>query len=398
MKSTVAVVTALLLMLGILTCWVQDKWALTVFQSGFFLLTAVWLISQLRKYRQMEFHWIIVLCAGVALLGLIQIFLGITVNPSDTLSAVLVWTTHTCVVVLVLYFSTSTRIREPFIEVLLIFATLVSILGIIQNFTSDGKVFWIFDSGYKNLVLGPFVYRNKYAQFIELFLPVALFRAVKHPGKIGSSLVMVAVMLSGSIAIGSRSGVLIAALETITCLFIIRQRGWVNGHRILRIGVQAAILIIICGGVVGWEFLGKRLQQDPADDLRVPIMLSAVDMVREKPLTGFGLGAWDKAYPAFARFDNGLYTNQAHCDWLQWPGEGGIPLLIAMIFLAGLSLKLGIKQPWALGVFFVFLHGLVDYPMQQVPQFSALILAIQALAIGEFINKKRRIGIRELHQ
>lgn len=393
MKSTLAVITAALLMLGVLTCWVQDRWAVAGFQCSFFLLTAIWLIIQIRKYRPIEYHWMIPLTGGVAVLGIIQILLGVTVNPSDTLSAVMVWICHSCVITVVLQFATSSRIRASFLEVLLIFATLISVLGILQNFTSEGRVFWIFDSGYKNLVLGPFVYRNKYAQFIELFLPVALFRAVQKPNSIGSSLAMAAAMLSGSIAIGSRSGVVIAALETIVCLLVIRQKGWVDKHRILRVGVQASILIIICGGIVGWEFLGKRLQQDPADDLRVPIMMSSIDMIREKPFTGYGLGAWDKAYPEHARFDNGLYTNQAHSDWLQWPGEGGIPLLAVMLAMAVLSLKLGIRHPWSLGVFFVFLHGLVDYPMQQVPQFSALVMAMLALSIGEYIGRKRRIGI-----
>ena len=46
------------------------------------------------------------------------------------------------------------------------------------NFTSAGNVFWLFPSGYHDFVLGPFVYRTYFAVFIELILPLALTGAL----------------------------------------------------------------------------------------------------------------------------------------------------------------------------------------------------------------------------
>lgn len=391
-RTVLAFAVGIILACGILTCWVTDLFAVAGFQVAFFLLGVVWLLHRLRRPEPVEFHWIVAVPVAVVLIGLIQLVTGITVNRNNTTAAVLIWACHAIAMFLALQFSVSSRIREKFLSAMLWFATGVSILGVVQNFTSPGKVFWVFDSGYQDFVLGPFVYPNKYAQFIELFLPLALFRALRGSGRTVSSLLMAGTMLAGSIAGASRSGVFLAIIETITFLFIVKWHGWVEDRRAARIGVQAAILFVICGGVVGWEFLGQKLKRDPLSDLRIPIMASSVDMIKERPLTGFGLGTWDKAYPAYARFDNGLYTNQAHCDWLQWPGEAGVVMFGLMLALAVTSLRWGIEHAWSLGVFFVFIHGLIDYPMQQVPQFATLLMVMLAIAAGEQIAIQRRQG------
>lgn len=391
-SSVLAILTAIILCLGILTCWITGQYSVTAFQNALFLLTIITLLYRQWKHRPIELHWLIAVPLFGSLLAVIQIVFKVTVNQQRTLLACILWLSYAAVVFLVLQFGVSTRHRTAFLSAMLWFATAIAVLGTIQNFTSDGKVFWIFDSGYTDLVLGPFVYRNKYAQFVELFLPVALWRAITQPQKMGSSFTMAAMMLAGSIAGGSRSGVAIALIETIIVLLIIRRKGLLTEHRLLRIGVQIGLLVLICGSVVGWEFLGKRLRQDPLADIRIPIIQGTIDMIKARPVLGFGLGTWDKAYPEFSRFDNGLYTNQAHSDWFQWPAEGGVFFLVTMLAVAALALSLGLRHPWCLGVFFVFIHGLIDYPMQQVPQFAALVFAMLALAVGETISRRRQVG------
>lgn len=393
-KSVLAVAIGIILGFGILSCWVTVRWAIAVFQTAFFALAATFLIVTLVRRGSIQGHWIIGVTAAVAVIGCVQIVSGITVSANETLTAAATWLCHTSAIFLTLQFATSTRLRRPFLESILWFGTIIATFGIIQNFTSSGKVFWIFDSGYQDLVLGPFVYHNKYAQFIELLLPAALVRAAERPNRLASSLFMVAAMLAGSIAGASRSGVAIALIETVVVLMVIKAKGMVDSQRMLRIGSQAGILIVICGGIVGWELLGERLQIDPLTDLRIPIMKSSVDMIQARPLTGFGLGAWDKAYPEFARFDNGLYTNQAHCDWLQWPAEGGIFLLVLMLGIGALAINVGREFPWSLGVTFVLIHGLLDYPMQQVPQFATLVFVVLALGVGARIGRQQNARIQ----
>ena len=57
--------------------------------------------------------------------------------------------------------------------------------------------------------------------------------------------------------------------------------------------------------------------------------------------------------------------NQAHNDWVQWTAEGGIPMLLAMLWIAAAAVSPGLRQLWPLGIMAVFLHCLVDYPLQK---------------------------------
>ena len=106
------------------------------------------------------------------------------------------------------------------------------------------------------------------------------------------------------------------------------------------------------------------------------LVASSIAMVRDRPLTGFGLGTWPEAYPGFARFDDGTYVNQAHNDWLQWLAEGGLPFLALMLGIAGWSLGPAVRSLWGVGILSVWLHALIDYPMQQRPALAAFFFAM----------------------
>jgi O-antigen polymerase len=93
--------------------------------------------------------------------------------------------------------------------------------------------------------------------------------------------------------------------------------------------------------------------------------LSALNMIRERPWLGWGLGTFQDAYPRFALFDVERVVNFAHNDWLQWAAEGGMAAAAAMLVWAGWLARRAVREPWALGVIFVLLHALVDYPMQR---------------------------------
>jgi O-antigen ligase len=88
-------------------------------------------------------------------------------------------------------------------------------------------------------------------------------------------------------------------------------------------------------------------------------------MVKDHPWTGFGLGTFPAAYPAYAIFDNGYAVNHAHNDWAEWAAEGGIPFVILLTAIAGASAFAAMRSGWGLGLMAVYVHGLVDFPMQR---------------------------------
>ena len=100
-------------------------------------------------------------------------------------------------------------------------------------------------------------------------------------------------------------------------------------------------------------------------------------MIRQRPLTGFGLGTYATVYPEFASFDLGLSVDHAHNDWAEWAAEGGIPLFLLMAFIAAGSFRPALRSGWGLGIHVVFLHSLVDFPMQ-IPAIAALVFTFMA--------------------
>jgi len=53
------------------------------------------------------------------------------------------------------------------------FGFVLSVVSVMQLFSSEGKVFWLFPTPHKQFVVGPFLNRDHYACFIELVLTMA---------------------------------------------------------------------------------------------------------------------------------------------------------------------------------------------------------------------------------
>lgn len=375
---------ALLLAWGVLTLWVRDRWALAVFQMGIFAVAAAWIVAAMRRPQPLIWNPVIFLLALPPLLGVVQIFTKRTIYPWETESAAISWLAHLLVVFLLIQTAVDDALRQKLLNGFLVFAFGLSAIALLQLFTSEGKVFWLFESGYKDDVLGPFVYRNNYAQFVELAFPLALWRAITDRRRAPLWIVAAATLFASVVAGASRAGFLLLLIEAVVVLALAWRKEHVTGRLALTLGAQVALLLVVSGALVGWGTLGTRLTgMDPLDDLRLPLARSTLDMIGAKPFLGFGLGTWPIAYPQFALFDNGLYANQAHSDWLQWAAEGGLPLAAILLAAAALIGFAAVRSVWGIGVVAVLLHATVDYPFQQRPAFASLVWALAAITIAE---------------
>jgi O-antigen ligase len=96
-------------------------------------------------------------------------------------------------------------------------------------------------------------------------------------------------------------------------------------------------------------------------------------------------------YPAYARFDIGLVVNHAHNDWAEWLAEGGVPFLAALASMAVWAVMPAVRSIWGIGLISVFLHALVDYPMQR------LGLALWVFVLAGVLAAEERERRRELN-
>jgi O-antigen ligase len=292
------------------------------------------------------------------------------------------WATWAALFFLALQACGDRTIRHRFLQILLYFGFGLSVLSVLQMFTSGGKIFWLFPSGYPDFVLGPFVNRNQYAAFIELILPLALYRAVRGSHAPFYYWVMAAIMVGTVVAGASRAGTVLILLEVIAVPLAAMLRRSVPRRTVAFGWGQFVLLAMICTAIVGWNVLWDRFQQADPYIARREMMLSSVEMVRQHPWTGFGLGTWPTAYPAFAIFDNGLFANQAHNDWAQWAAEGGLPLFLLMVAFAVLLVRPALRYLWGIGLISVLVHCAVDYPMQQRPALAGWFFAMAGALVA----------------
>ena len=364
---------AAILFLGLLTMWVPGRWALSAFQIAIFAAASV----QAVKDKRLTVHPTLILLAAAVVWGLIQAFAGWSVDRFKTLNEVLNWTTNLAVFALGLKLSRDGRQRDRFLNAALWFGTALAAISMLTVFSSPpGIVFWLFHAGSDRRTLGPFVYYNQYAAFIEAVLPIALVRAMFDQRRRMVYSVIGALLLASVVAGGSRAGTILCLAEVIAIPLIALSQGIINRRAVGIVLLATLGTLAVLGAVAGWDVIWKRLQEPNPYAVRKNFLLSSLEMVRDRPLTGFGLGTWPEVYPGFARFDDGLFANQAHNDWAQWAAEGGIPFFLLMVGVVAGAIHPAFRSLWGLGLLAVFVHCFVDYPMQQRPALAAFFFAL----------------------
>ena len=355
---------------GILTLWVPARWALTAFQVAMLALA----VSRLIRRRSLTFDASGIAIAAVIACGAVQVLAGWTVDAFRTQEAMLGWTVNLVGFSLALEFD-RTR-REQFLTYALAFATGLSVLAMLTAFSSaPGVIAWWVDVGSQTPTLGPFVYRNQYAAFVEALLPVALLRAFTDRDRTWAYVSAAGLLFASVVAAGSRTGTVLCAVEVLLVPLLVGGRGvW----RIV-LGIIASV-----GGltlVAGWQFLWSRFQESNPFGLRWDLFRSSIEMWRARPITGWGLGTWSEVYPGFASYDDGSFVNQAHNDWAQWAVEGGSLVFLLILFVALRVARPAWHSVWGIGILAVLVHCAVDYPMQQRPALATFFFVMLGMTM-----------------
>ena len=383
---------AAILFLGILTMWVPARWALSTFQLAVF----AWAALRIIRRKTITLHPVAILLGAAVAWGLLQVSAGWTVDRFKTLNEVLNWTVNLAVFGLALELSADRQRRDRFLTAVLWFGTALAAISMLTVFSSPaGVVFWIFSAGSDRPTLGPFVYYNQYAAFIEVVLPLALVRAILDPRRRVVYCVVAALLLASVVAGGSRMGTILCLVEVVAIPLVALPQRLISPRTSARVLVLSLSTLVVLGAVAGWDTIWKRLQEEHPYALRQNFLLSSLEMVRERPLRGFGLGTWSEVYPGFARFDDGLFANQAHNDWAQWAAEGGIPFFLLMAGVAGMAIRPAFWSLWGLGLLSIFLHCCIDYPMQQRPALAAFFFAVLGILMAQPIARPTPAGLRK---
>lgn len=357
----VALFSALLLaLLG--TAWLPQRIYLSVCQCGIFLLCAAWLPRMLRRNIPFTVPPAVAVLAAVPCLGLLQLATKTAAYPWKTALSTLDWAAVAAAGWLAAQLAANENFTVPFRRVLIFSGVLVSLLGALHWYTSPGLIFWTWPNPYQLRVTVPILNHSHFAAFLELALAPAIWAALRAPKATLSHAWAAAVIVCAVWITGSRSGSVIVLAELAGVLLLsarllpARSVPW---RRILAIAGPAVVLV----AAIGSEGIAARLAEPARDDLRPLFARAALGMIRDRPLTGFGLGSFSTVYPAYEPTDVGLYVEHAHNDWLEWTAEGGLLLPALLLTLALFALRQSFAAPWMLGCVAVFAQAAAEFPL-----------------------------------
>ncbi len=384
----------LLLIFATSTVFIQASWAIDSFQIGIYAITGVYVLLGIPRERENlaggMAPWLVYF---IPLWGGIQILAHTTASTFETRESVLRWGALAAVFFLTQIVTRTGAARETLLLAFLSFAAVMAVLCLTQLFTSQGRVLWIFPTGYPD-VYGTFPSHNNYAQFVELALPIALWRALRDGWRSWGYAVIGGALYAAVIGAASRAGAILCTGELLAMLVIglflhIGRKPALLNRAATATLVMVPLLAAIFTFVVGWERIWQRFQEIDLYTVRQEFILSAVDMAKQRPVMGYGLDTFPEVYQQHALRDFPFYANHAHCDWAEFAADGGIPFLLLVLIPFAAAIPTAIRHPWGLGLIAVMLHACVDYPFPR-PAVSGWMFAMLAMLYMARTSDRRR--------
>lgn len=301
-------------------------------------------------------------------------------------SGVLFWFTAAMIALVATQLFQSPKAAAQFRFWFMLFGAAVCLLDLLEQASRTNLYYWAIQSKY-HAVFGPFAYWNNFAQFAELALPLMLWAGLskRHSSPV-PYLVLGAVEICAVVASGSRAGTLLVLAELVAVIGLAYAR---RQDRRLLVGIAlACVLSFLFVFAAGFDVVIKKLQQNDQLAVRRSINQSSLEMIRERPLTGWGLETYVPVYRMFAHYDDGTYVNRAHNDWLQWAAEGGIPFAALMLALFVWTVRPAVASVWGIGLIAICLHALVDYPFARLGV-CGWYFALAPMLAAQFTEKRR---------
>ncbi len=398
----------LLLGFGPLAFGAVQEWAIYALESGASLLIIVWAARELAKG---QFGMIPnpLFLPGIAFAAIIAIQLMANRAAYWYVSwqHALLWAAYGMI-----FFVVSQTFRHRlWIKRLGFVATsygfLMALFAIIQQFTWNGKVYWVVANSQGGAVYGPYIDRAHYAGLMEMLIPLPLVYAMttslSRPLR-GLALFAAVIMSSSIFLAQSLGGIIAFGVELMVLTFwMIRRR---------RSSAVLVLIVLFCVSLGIWLVglhptgLGDRLAQlqNPLREGSIPgrlaIVKDSIQMVRQRPFLGWGLGNFPVVYPSFRSFYTDFWINEAHNDFVQILVETGIVGFSIAVFALMRMYKSALlnAQNWRhdlqagtclaaiTGCTGLLAHGFYDFNLQ-IPANAALFFALAALA-----TQQRRFG------
>jgi len=333
-----------LLVFGVAAHGGVEDWARTVLESGAALLLVAWAARvYFHQEEQVVLSPLLFPLAALSLLVMVQWVFHQTAYAYSTRSEL-----QLLLADLILLFLTTQAFRtledwKKFVWFAMFFGFVVCTFGILQHLTFNGKIYWFREMRFGGIPFGPYVNRNHFAAFAELFIPIPLVPLLI--GKVRRERLFVvglfAVLQIGALLLAaSRGGIASFAVEVLALAvwFAMRRPG---GTQLLAVGA----IVLVVALLISWLGVRQITQRFSAmqsleitTGKRASMRADTWRIFLDHPVLGTGLGTIQVVFPPYETLYDGKIVNHTHNDYLEALAETGI--------LGGLCCV------WFLGVFF----------------------------------------------
>jgi O-antigen ligase len=387
----------LLFAFSVLALGAVEVWSISIMEIGAATLFLWWAVLAWRS-PDPKIYWspLNAPVLGLLAIGLFQLLLHGTAYPYLTRVMLLKVAAYFLVLFLLAQAFRERKDLQRLAWFVMAFGFGVSLLAIIQHFTSGSEIYWMSDLKIEGDPFGPYVNRNHFAGFVELTVPTGLalmaFRGVKRDLFPLATLLTI-VPVSAIILSASRGGIIGFGLEIAVLVLLARNRKAWRGQG----ATIAAIMALIAIAVVAWVGTSRALERFSGTNIRgvtlgrrVSMFRGAAGIFRDYPIKGCGLGTLVDVFPAYESAYDGKLIDHVHDDYIEILAETGLlGGFCGAIFLWALCregrknfvaeqghFSRGLHAGAIMAVSGLLLHSFVDFNLQ-IPA-NALLFLLQA--------------------
>ena len=370
-----------LIAFGILAFGGVEEWAQSVLEVGAAFLLVLWALRLYwKRLEQIHIAPLLFPLAALALVAAGQIVLHGTASAYTTRTELQLLVAYLILLHLMDQAFQNSQHWRTLVWFLMGLGFLVSMFGILQHLTFNGKLYWFRVMRYGGYPFGPYVNRNHFAGFAELIIPIALVPLVL--GKVRRErLVLVSLLavvpIIALFLCGSRGGIVSFAVEMIILFLLLLVRRVQSTH--MMVGGAIVLCAVLAVSWIGVQQVLQRFASYKTLEVtvgkRAAMRRDTWKIFLDHPVSGTGLGTLQQVFPPYDSEYDGKIVNHTHNDYLEALAETGILggiccawfiavlLLTSLRGLANLGSSFGaaLNLSGLVGCCGIFVHSLVDF-------------------------------------
>jgi O-antigen ligase len=220
-------------------------------------------------------------------------------------------------------------------------------VAVAQKSTWNGRVLWFYpveahaESARNAAIWGPYINRNHFAGYLEMVIPLVLATSFYRAAKLGKGKripllqklsaawasrrfpevtlygLLGLVMTAALFATLSRGGIMGVLCGLLVFFGLVRSRGTLKKRADLFAMAGIALLLMVV--VAAWSQIEGRFEQLGEEQAlqRAWVWKDSLNIVRDFPLFGTGLGTFGDIYPKYQTHSSLILYDRAHNDYVE---------------------------------------------------------------------------------